>query len=168
MLAPLFIDFEASGFGPRGYPIQVGWATPDGSSEARLIRPSAAWLDAHWDERAERVHGISRERLIEEGEPSTTVISSLAAAARGRRLYANDVGHDERWLNQLLRAAGTVASDEWKVWCANILFRQLAAERNVTLSAIEAEARRLSPVTHQAADDARYLATIYLLLSDRS
>jgi len=163
---PLFIDFEASGFGPYSYPVQVGWAVPGGLSESHLIRPSTAWLNAHWDYRAERLHGISRERLIEVGEPPTTVVACLVRAAQGRRLYADNVGHDERWLNLLLQAAGTVVSNDWKVWCANILFRQLAAERNVTLPAITAEAQRLSPPTHQAGDDARHLATIYRLLTN--
>lgn len=30
----VFIDFEASSLGKRGFPVEVGWAAEDGSEEA--------------------------------------------------------------------------------------------------------------------------------------
>ena len=43
----VFLDFEASSLSKDSYPIEVGWAGEDGSTEAHLIRPAPDWTD--WD-----------------------------------------------------------------------------------------------------------------------
>ena len=162
---PLFIDFEASGLHLNSYPVEVGWAIPNGPSEVHLIRPIEVWLTTPYDTRAEQIHGINLERLLIVGEPPKAVVRKLCQVAKGRRLYADNVGHDERWLAALLSAADVQPSADLKIWCANILFRRLAAERGIELPAAEAGARKSAAVTHKADDDARYLATVYCLLT---
>ena len=36
----VFLDFEASSLSDDSYPIEVGWAGEDGSTEQHLIRPA--------------------------------------------------------------------------------------------------------------------------------
>ena len=59
---PIFVDVEASGFGSLSYPIEIGIALPDGNRYCTLIAPAPSWV--HWDPKAEALHGLSRERLI--------------------------------------------------------------------------------------------------------
>jgi len=59
------LDFEASAFGPRGFPVEVAIATPATDALQRwLIRPTAFWLTAGvWSEDSEAVHGLSLAQL---------------------------------------------------------------------------------------------------------
>lgn len=164
---PLFIDFEASGLHADSFPVEIGWCDPVDLNAGRdhLIKPTAAWLATRWDSAAERIHGIDRERLCEHGKPPTTVVKALREAAVGHRLYSDNVGHDERWLISLCRAARFQLSDDFKVWCANILFRDLAARHGLNLAEVTRHAKQSAPITHKAADDARHLATVYRILT---
>ena len=100
----VFLDFEASSLGKRGFPIEVGWAGEDGSEAGHLIRPAPGWDE--WSEEAERVHGISRERLLREGERHDALARRMVAALTGHALYASAPSWDGQWLSRLLRAAG--------------------------------------------------------------
>lgn len=40
---PAVLDVEASGFGRYSYPIEVGYALPDGRVFCTLIRPEPHW-----------------------------------------------------------------------------------------------------------------------------
>ncbi|MCR0981339.1 3'-5' exonuclease [Roseomonas populi] len=100
----VFLDFEASGLGKHGYPIEVGWAAEDGTEENHLIRPAPGWEE--WDEGAEAIHGISRERLEREGEPHEAVARRMVAVLTGHDLYVSAPSWDGHWLSLLLRAAG--------------------------------------------------------------
>lgn len=100
----VFLDFEASGLGKRGFPIEVGWVREDGAAEEHLIRPAPDWDE--WDLEAERVHGIPRERLEREGEPHDAVARRMVEALTGHDLYASAPSWDGQWLSRLLRAAG--------------------------------------------------------------
>lgn len=99
-----FIDFEASSFGPHGYPIEVAWVLEDGRSETFLISPAANWTD--WDPASEAIHGISREQLATEGLPTDIVARRLVDALHGHEVCASAPSWDGKWLSALLRAAG--------------------------------------------------------------
>lgn len=100
----VFLDFEASSLGKNGYPIEVGWVFEDGRPEAHLIKPAEGWTD--WDKEAEAIHGLSRERLTEEGAPAETVARRLVEALTGHLLYASAPSWDGKWLSKLLRGGG--------------------------------------------------------------
>lgn len=100
----IFLDFEASSLGRDGYPIEIGWAAEDGSSEACLIRPAPEWTD--WDPAAERVHGLTRERLCLEGAPHDEVARRALDVLAGHRLFVSAPSWDGKWMSVLLRAAG--------------------------------------------------------------
>ena len=99
-----FLDFEASSLGKQGYPIEVAWVLIDGQEESHLIRPDPSWTD--WDDEAERIHGISRDRLVVEGRTVDDVAQRMLDALSGRTLYATAPSWDGKWLSKLLRAAG--------------------------------------------------------------
>lgn len=100
----VFIDFGASSLGKRGFPVEVGWAAEDGSEEAHLIRPAPGWTE--WSAEAERVHKLSLDRLLREGEPHDAVARRMVDVLSGHALYASAPSWDGQWLSKLLRAAG--------------------------------------------------------------
>ena len=100
----VFLDFEASSLADHSYPIEVAWVFQDGRSVNHLVRPAPAWTD--WDEKAEAIHGISRERLVAEGEPHEMVAARMVEALSGHDLFASAPSWDGKWLSVLLRGAG--------------------------------------------------------------
>ena len=100
----VFLDFEASSLGKRGFPVEVGWVFEDGRAEEHLIRPAPGWEE--WDAGAERVHGLSRERLARDGEAHDAVARRMVETLSGHDLLASAPSWDGQWLSRLLRAAG--------------------------------------------------------------
>lgn len=100
----VFLDFEASSLARESYPIEVGWAGEDGSTEAHLIRPAPDWTD--WDATAEAIHGIGRDRLLTDGEPHDEVARRMLETLGPQQVYVTAPSWDGMWLSRLLRAAG--------------------------------------------------------------
>lgn len=104
--APLVLDVEASGFGRNSYPIEVGFASQDGSTYCTLIRPLAHWT--HWDPQAAQIHHISRDQLSRAGRPAAEVANALNQRLRGQTVYSDGWSHDYSWLAMLFDAVDTV------------------------------------------------------------
>ena len=100
----VFLDFEASSLSDQSFPVEVAWVFQDGQSESHLIRPAAEWTD--WDEAAQAIHGISREKLASEGEPHHLVAARMVQVLSGHDLFASAPSWDGKWLSALLRGAG--------------------------------------------------------------
>lgn len=98
-MLPTVIDIEASGFGRKSYPIEVGLAMPDGQSHCFIISPPDHWT--FWDEEAEAVHGITRELLMEHGRKPIDVGNDLNRLLVGQRVYSDAWSHDISWLGKL-------------------------------------------------------------------
>ncbi|MDX1692668.1 MAG: hypothetical protein R3208_02815 [Ketobacteraceae bacterium] len=103
---PIILDIEASGFGSGSYPIEIGVALSDGRLLARLIRPLDHWT--HWQESAERVHGISRERLMDEGVEPEEVAMELNSLLASQTVYTDGWGVDRSWLALLFHESRVV------------------------------------------------------------
>lgn len=99
----VFIDFEASSLGKRGFPVSVGWAADTGEEECHLIRPAPCWEE--WSEEAERIHRLSLDQLLREGTPHEQVAQRMIEVLGGVALYASAPSWDGKWLSALLRAA---------------------------------------------------------------
>ena len=99
-----FLDFEASSLSDKSYPVEVAWVFQDGRTESHLIRPAPDWID--WDEEAEAIHGLSREKLVDEGRPHDLVAARMVEALSDHELYASAPSWDGKWLSALLRGAG--------------------------------------------------------------
>ncbi len=100
----VFLDFEASSLGKHSYPIEIAWVFEDGRSRSFLIRPKHGWTD--WSADAEKVHGISRDRLQQEGSNVELVAREMMAELSGNELYASSPSWDGKWLSALLRGGG--------------------------------------------------------------
>ena len=160
----VFIDFEASSLGKSGFPIEVGWAFEDGTSEGHLIRPAPQWTD--WDAESEAIHGLSRATLETEGEPHDAVARRLREALEGHDAYASAPSWDGKWLSRLFRAAAVprhaIRLKASRTAChdsaAAILTGLLPpAERMLRVRAILARVQHESaarPVRHRALADA--------------
>lgn len=163
----VFLDFEASSLGKRGFPIEIGWAAEDGTEEAHLIRPASDWEE--WDEGAERIHGISRERLEREGEPHGAVARRMVEALSGHGLFASAPSWDGQWLSRLLRASGLPRhalrlrdTDEAQLAAAAAVLDQAGVppdSRQAMIQAVLTAARREDEAqgapAHRALEDAR-------------
>ncbi|SES39720.1 transcriptional regulator [Rhizobium sp. NFR03] len=100
----VFLDFEASSLGKKSYPVEVAWVFEDGTSRSHLIRPAPEWDD--WSMKAERIHGLTRRRLHQEGTPVEDVAREMLETLGGHALYASAPSWDGKWLSVLLRAGG--------------------------------------------------------------
>ncbi len=99
---PIFIDFEASSLDLiSSYPIEVGISLPDGEIHSWLIRPAPLWTD--WSEQAQRVHGITRDLLVNEGTNAIEVAETLNELIPDT-CYCDAWTHDSFWLHRLFRA----------------------------------------------------------------
>lgn len=149
-----FSDVEASGLKrPESYPIEVGWADSLGNSESFLIRPLPHWT--YWDEAAEKLHGISREQLWEEGIPVDEAAWRLDAMLGVETAYCDALDYDGFWLGQLFRAAGR----EPAFRLADVY--QLYAALGTTMAGrLQARVRR-KPAAHRAREDAERYASAY-------
>ncbi|GGO81094.1 hypothetical protein GCM10011348_19350 [Marinobacterium nitratireducens] len=101
------LDFEASGLGPRSYPIEVAWQdAASGEHDSFLVSPQGVpgWDD--WSESAENIHGISRAQLEAEGVGAQQACRRLNRALEGRCVYCDALEFDVFWLRRLYEAAG--------------------------------------------------------------
>lgn len=103
MDCPDILDFEASGFGPCSYPVEVGFSLVSGERFCALIRPHESW--DYWDSRAEAIHGISRGILLTRGNDVRQVCRELNQRLEGRTLYSDAWVVDKDWCNRLFEAA---------------------------------------------------------------
>lgn len=157
----VFLDFEASSLAKQSYPVEVGWVIEDGSGEAHLIRPAPGWTD--WDGKAELVHGLSRARLAQEGEPHDEVCARVLRLFEGNSVFASAPSWDGHWLSMLLRASGHPRHLVRLRHCDEAFAEAIRERRGpeVDDAAIAAEiaaaraALETEPVTHRALEDAR-------------
>ena len=146
-----FIDFEASGFGGKSYPIEVGLVLPDGQTYCSLISPEPDWK--HWDEAAQKVHGVDRSILETYGKPAVEVAQRINDLLKGQTVYTDAWYHDYNWLSRLFDAAESHPSfkledlrhllDEAHLARWDAAKAQVLAEMNIT--------------RHRASNDAKVL-----------
>jgi hypothetical protein len=148
---PAVIDIEASGFGPRSYPIEVGYVLMDGRARCTLVRPPLHWT--HWDNSAEKVHGISRGTLLQHGREVSQVAGWLNDDLAGQTVYCDGWAHDYAWLARLFDEAG--CAPRFKL---ESVARLLDDTRLARLDAARREAvAELGLARHRASNDARAL-----------
>lgn len=157
--SPAFIDFEASSLDLiASYPIEVGLCLPDGTLHSWLIRPHVLWKD--WSDSAERIHGISRETLEQEGVPITEVAQELNKLLDGH-VFCDAWTFDSFWLHRLYRAANLAPSFQLE----SISILLTASEVKAWSSTRQQVIKRLSLPIHRAANDALILRETWCQLS---
>ncbi len=160
---PAVMDIEASGFGRRSYPIEVGCILPDGKSFCTLIRPEPDWV--HWDPEAEKLHHISRELAERVGKSALDVAQLLNQQLRGQTVYSDGWANDFSWIGALFEAVEM--SPYFKLENLRSLLSEDEAARWHTVK--QEVALELGEQRHRASSDARVLQrTLQRLMAQRS
>jgi DNA polymerase III epsilon subunit-like protein len=145
------IDIEASGFGARSYPIEVGFVRADGRAFCTLVRPQPHWT--HWDAAAQKVHGISRETLLRHGRAVAEVVQRLDDDLAGLTVYCDGWAHDFPWLAALYEEVNR--SPGFRLQSVNMLLDDTLREKLPQARREALAALGLS--RHRASSDARAL-----------
>lgn len=160
--APAVLDVEASGFGRNSYPIEVGYALPNGQVFCALIRPEPHWT--HWDPEAEHIHHISRELLFAKGRPVIEVARLLNEQLRGQTVYSDGWSNDYSWLGNLFEVADLSPSFRLE----NLRALLLEDEADHWHEVKQQVAHERGPQRHRASADARLLQLTLLRLRART
>lgn len=150
-MTPITIDVEASGFGRGSFPVEVGLVLPDGMRHCYLIAPARSWT--HWDDEAEAVHGISRERLLSYGRPIPDVAWRLNALLGSKTVYSDAWSFDMSWLGKLFDAANLLQSFR----IADISELMDAPQHGAWQAVKQQVIAELGVKRHRASSDARIL-----------
>lgn len=153
-----FIDLEASGLGPRSWPIEVGWCFPEGIASAFLIQPHEDWPLDEWDKRAEALHGIAYDDLAKKGANIKDICGKLNNALAGKIVYSDAPDWDGFWLFRLFQAAKM--RQRFTLFDFGDLLRRIAGD---TLWTISERANEVHPHNHRAGDDVRHMLAVYQL-----
>ncbi|MBS3809854.1 MAG: hypothetical protein KGY38_06860 [Desulfobacterales bacterium] len=102
----IIIDFEASSLRKNSYPIEVAWGERPEAIESFLLNPDYmdGWTD--WNPKSFEYHGISREKLRQEGIDPRLAAQKMIQDLAGREVYSDEPGYDTRWKNRLLADSG--------------------------------------------------------------
>jgi len=153
---PSIFDIEASGFGSESYPIEVGVVTGSGRRYCALIKPEADWT--HWNEDAEKIHGITRRKLGIYGKPAHQVCTELNQVLGNSKVYSDGWSHDKRWLIRLYHAVKMSPSFMLSP------IESIASEEQLMIwdETREAVAVELGLVRHRASNDALVIQQTYI------
>jgi hypothetical protein len=157
---PTMLDVEASGFGRKSYPIEVGFVLPDGSAYCTLIRPEPGWT--HWDAQAEATHHIPRAVVVERGLPVHDVAHSINQQLAGQTVYSDGWANDYSWLGALYDAADMIPS--FRLENLRALLSEVEADQWHTVKAQVAQENATQ--RHRASADAKLLQLTLLRLRE--
>jgi len=162
----LWIDVESSGLHDGSYPIEIGWCGASLESTAFLIRPVSSWTAADWSPASERMHGISRQRLVQCGQDPVDVGHWLNAACSGKTVLSDNPSHDARWLDRLYDDVGILREFDIQdaVHAAGVaagLSRISQEEADSILARIYSK----FPHPHRAGPDSRRSAAAFLAMA---
>lgn len=155
------LDYEASSLSDRSYPIEAGWAIIAAdlsiSSGGMLIRPHHRWTD--WSEKAQLIHGITREMLFEGGAACREVAEHLAGIFDTLHggVLSPDPAYETFWSDRLHEAAGVQ-----RLWTIGSFHAALATTLKNADGGDVAEAKRAltSRRPHRAEADAKLFASV--------
>ncbi|MDH5572294.1 MAG: hypothetical protein OEY89_11045 [Gammaproteobacteria bacterium] len=158
---PIIMDLEASGFGKGSYPVEIGVALEDGATHCYLLKPKPEWT--HWDEEGERLHGITREVLLQHGKELDVVARELNAMLSGCTVYSDGWGNDISWLYLMYDAVDMVPSYRLETLPAIISRKQMSLwDRTKQQVFSYKDFKR-----HRASNDARALQLTYQMTRDK-
>jgi len=163
---PTFCDIEASAL-KDGWPVEVGWSRwPPGTDSPRtgsvLIRPHPQWTGRlTWSAEAEAVHGISRDRLEQEGLPAEQAARAVVAGLAGLAL-SDAPDYDSQWLTQLMVVGNIAMRDQPRLIATESAFSTVPPAR---LRAVLDWADATLPLCHRAGPDAERWARIWQAVS---
>ncbi|MGV6801031.1 MAG: hypothetical protein ACWA5L_03830 [bacterium] len=158
-----FIDLEASGLGPKSWPIEIGWGFVDWPVRSVLIKPAPTWTLDAWEKAAERLHRISMPTLLQEGQPILETAMMLNAALGNAIVYSDAPNYDGFWLYRLYEAAGITAN-----FTLNDFAQLIESLTDHPPAQLVSEAAKSCPHTHRAGQDVQHMIEIYRLAQQYS
>lgn len=148
---PVFIDFEASSLDLLdSFPIEIGICMPDSTLHSWLIKPHVLWKD--WSASAEKIHGISREQLEDEGIEVREVVEKLNDLLSGD-VFCDAWTFDSFWLHRLFKAAKQKPAFHLDSISVLLDSQQIDHWQGIRASVIQES----GIITHRAANDALIL-----------
>ncbi|WP_293267800.1 hypothetical protein [Neptunomonas sp.] len=100
------VDIEASGLGPRSYPIEIAWKCGiTGESDLFLINPDTGYNWTEWDLSAAGIHGISMDELLAVGVSVNSACDRLNQKLGNRILTSDALDFDYFWMRRLFESA---------------------------------------------------------------
>jgi len=167
----LFLDVESSGLHAGAFPVEVGICDDGLVPRSWLIKPEPGWDRSRWSLAAENIHGLSLERLMDEGSPAVEVAMALADVTTGKSVHSDAPDHDGRWLRELSLATGVTLPDRLSHEVDAYAF--LAAASQAEALAIVGRWRHTSevvdlvyPHAHRAGPDAAAMAARFRMTLD--
>lgn len=109
----IFLDFETSSLGERGWPIEIGlsWIVSGKiHTEARLIHPHPTWSMDDWSDVPASWHRIRVEELST-APVAECIAEWFGAMCAGMILVSDDTEMDRRWAATLMRLIGAPVPD---------------------------------------------------------
>ena len=165
---PTFMDFEASSLSFKSYPIEIAWNIGD-RIETHLISPGGVAEWTEWDAAAEKLHGISRQKLLDEGETPQTICRRLNEQLAGQQAYTDSPRFDGMWLGRLFSAC-EVEEPLFSIRHIDELLLGMLSPQEPTkrsavlqLESLKMEARRQKPKQHRAQWDVEFLMQLWRL-----
>jgi len=140
------IDIEASGLQEESYPVEIAVYDIDDESQSfvHLIKPHESWT--HWCYDAERIHGLSRQYLKEDGEDAYEVLRHIKQVLSENNVYSDAVYYDVRWLRKLFSTFGEVLPDT-VLSVMHLIEWEYHREFHVELSSLKVPHRALTDAT---------------------
>lgn len=100
------IDIEASGLGPRSYPIEIAWKCGlTGDKDSFLINPETGYNWTDWDSTAEDLHHIVVDELLAEGISVRQACERLNTRLEGKTVTSDAFDFDYFWIQRLYESA---------------------------------------------------------------
>ncbi len=160
--SPCFIDFEASSLDLIcSYPIEVGVCLPDGNIYSWLLKPAPLWRD--WSGDAEKIHGISRDQLQQDGFDIIEVAHALNEMIP-KVTYCDALAFDSFWLHRLFKAAKLDCKFRLESISQILTPQQMYHWADIRRTVIE----ELNVETHRAANDTQILYRTWQKIIGRS
>lgn len=160
MALPIIIDIEASGFGNKSYPIEIGFILEDKQTWCALIQPDSGW--EFWDKQAESVHHISRDILEQHGKPAELIVAHLNTLLANKIVYSDGWAHDYVWLHQLYESVNQTPSFKLQDLRYILDEDQMRHWHETKLLVIE----ETQAVRHRASADAKIIQQTWLKTKD--
>ncbi len=151
-----YIDLEASSLRDKSWPIEVGWAKNGETPDSIIIKPHEDWPKSAWDDKAQELHGLSHNDLMEHGVDVTQACKTLNNALAGATVYSDAPDWDGYWLYRLHSAARM--RQTFKLAHFAELMPPIGLADKLMLVA---KTNALAPHTHRAADDVRHMQVLH-------
>lgn len=153
---PYIIDIEASGFGPDGYPIEIGLAMEADQRFCSLLHPVKGWT--FWDKQAEKLHQVPHQVLMAYGRPIREVAKDLNRLVAGRTVYSDGWVVDQPWLSKLFHAAHV--SQEFRISALELILTE--GQMAIWHETKDRLTREMHFHRHRASDDAQLIQETYV------